>query len=136
MAGQVGPGEGARDELGDALAVGPPAGPWAQPAHDLAQVTGVPGTGGGDRLVHERADRGLVELLGQVAAEDGDLGLLLRGEVLAAALPEGVDGLAAGLDLAGQDGEQLVVGERRLPGLRLDKRPLPECLLPYREEPV
>ena len=49
---------------------------------------------------------------GQVLAEDRDLGLFLGGEVLAAAGPEGLDRLAAGLDLARQDGQELVVGER------------------------
>ena len=40
---------------------------------------------------------------GRYSREDRDLGLFLRGEVLAAALPERLDGLAAGLDLARQE---------------------------------
>ena len=61
------------------------------------------GAGRGDGLADEGLDRGVVELLGQVLGEDRDLRLLLRREVLAAALPERLDGLAAGLHLAGQD---------------------------------
>ena len=54
---------------------------------------------------------------GRYSAEDGDLRLLLRGEVLAAALAERLDALATGLGLAHDHGEDLVVRERGLPGL-------------------
>ena len=60
-------------------------------------------------------DRGRDLVLGQrlrqVLAEDRDLRLLLGGEFLATAGPERLDRLATGLDLAGQDGQVLVVGE-------------------------
>ena len=53
-----------------------------------------------------------VRAAGQVLADDRDLGLFLGDEVLAAAGPECLDRLAAGLDLAAQDGQVLVVGQR------------------------
>ena len=59
----------------------------------------------------ERGDLVFGQGLRQVLAEDRDLGLFLGGEVLAAARSEGLDRLAPGLDLAGQDGQELVVGQ-------------------------
>ena len=111
VGGEIGAGEGLDDELADPLAVGPAAGPWREPAHDLAHVARGRGAGRGDRLADERGDLVLGQGLRQVLAEDRDLGLLLGGEVLAAAGAERLDRLAAGLDLAAQDGQELVVGE-------------------------
>jgi hypothetical protein len=51
---------------------------------------------------------------GKVAGEDRDLGFLLRGEILAAALPEGLDGFAAGLHLARDDRLDLGIGQLAL----------------------
>ena len=61
--------------------------------------------------MHEGRQLGLGQRLRQVVGQDRDLGLLLVDEVAAAAGPEGLDRLAAGLDLARQDGEVLVVGQ-------------------------
>ena len=59
----------------------------------------------------ECGDLVLGQGLRQVLAEDRDLGLFLGGEILAAAGAEGLDRFAPGLDLAAQDGQELVVGE-------------------------
>ena len=66
----------------------------------LPEVTGVARAGRGDGLADERLDRGVIELLGEVLGEDRDLRLLLRREVLPAALAERLDRLATGLHLA------------------------------------
>ena len=90
-----------------------PAGPWRQPAHDLAHVARRRGAGGLDRLADELARPATsVQGLGQVLAQDRDLALFLRREVLAATAAERLDRLAPGLDLARQDGQELVLGER------------------------
>src|SRR5258706_3270637 len=111
MADEVGSGERLRDELRDAPAVGPAAGPGRQPAHDLAEVAGAVRARRGDGLADERLDGGVVELLGKVLGEDGDLRLLLRREVLAGALSERLDRLTPGLHLAGEDRGHIVVAE-------------------------
>src|SRR5215210_2813402 len=103
MSGEIGAGEGLSDELRDTPAVGAAPGSRREPTHDLAEVARVLGAGGGHGFVDE--------LFGKVFAEDGDLGLLLGREILPVALPERVDGLAAGLHLAGDDGAHVVVGE-------------------------
>ena len=59
------------------------------------------------------ADLVLGQRLGQVLGEDRDLRLFLGGEVLATATAERLDRLAPRLDLAGEDGQELVVGSGR-----------------------
>ena len=113
--GQVGLREGRRHHAAHDLAVGAAARPRRQPAHDLAEVAGGRGAGRGDALVDEGGDLRLGQGLGQVVAEDVDLRLLLGREVLAPGPAERLDRLAARLDLAGQHGQELVVGQ----GLRL-----------------
>ena len=72
------------------------------------------GAGLGDALVHEGLELVVGEGLGEVVAEDRDLRLLLRDEVVAAALREGLDALAAGLHLARDHADDLVVGHGRV----------------------
>src|SRR5688572_14447176 len=94
MSGEIGAREGGGDEAAHDLAVGPTTRPRREPAHDLAQVAGRRGPGGGDALVHERLDLRLAERLRQVLGEDVDLRLLLGREVLASGLGVGVDRFA------------------------------------------
>ena len=68
-----------------ALAIGATAGPWRQPAHDLAHVTGRGGAGRLDPLAHQSRDLIICQGGRQVFADDRDLGLFLRDEVVAAA---------------------------------------------------
>ena len=69
------------------------------------------GFGRRDPLADQFGDLVLGQWLGQVLTKDRDLGLFLGGEILAAAGAECLDRFAAGLDLAAQDREKLVVGE-------------------------
>src|SRR5579862_91297 len=108
----TGPGQASGDERADELAVGPATGMRREPAHHLAQVAGRLGAGGLHGLVDEVPDLRLAELLGQELAEDRDLGLFLGREVLATARAEGLDRLAPSLDLARDDRQQLVLGQR------------------------
>ena len=110
--GEVGARKRLDNELADAFAVGTATRPGREPAHDLAHVPGGPGTGGRDRLPDEAADLVLGQGLGKVGGEDLDLRFFLGREVLAPAGPECLDGLAAGLHLATEDGEELVLGQR------------------------
>src|SRR5439155_3180375 len=98
--------------LADVLAVGPATRAWREPAHDFAHVPGRAGAGRADCLVDKAPQLLLAECLREVLLEDRDLRLLLRGEVLAGALAECLDGLAARLDLAAQHLEELVVRQR------------------------
>src|SRR5689334_19682535 len=111
---EIGTGQRTRDATADDLAVGAAAGPRGEPAHHLAEITGAGGARGRDPLVDEGVDLGLRQCLGQVVAEDVDLRLLLGGKVRAATLLVRLDGLASGLDLARQDREELVLGQRPL----------------------
>src|SRR5690242_19525448 len=101
MPAEIGACERARDLPAHDLAVCAATGPWREPAHDLPEITRVGGAGRRDALVDERIDLRVRQRLGQVLAQDGDLGLLLLGEVGAATLLVGLDGFAARLDLAG-----------------------------------
>src|SRR5258706_6731157 len=114
VGGEVGRGEGPGDQLADVLAVGPAAGLRAEPAHDLAHVTRRARAGRGNGLGDERLDLVVGQLLGKVFGQDRDLRLFLGDEVLAAALAERVDRLAASLDLPGDDGRVVVLTERSL----------------------
>ena len=58
------------------------------------------------------ADLFLGQRLRQVLGQDRDLRLFLRGEVLATATTERFDRFAARLDLATEDGQELVLGQR------------------------
>ena len=62
---EVGLGEGARDQLRDASAVGAALRLRREPAHHLAEIAGARRTGRGDRLGDQGLDRGVVELLGE-----------------------------------------------------------------------
>ena len=85
-----------------------------EPAHDLAHVArrttapvaAIPSRDEGLDLVVGRG------LPGRYSRDDRDLGLFLRRRGRRGRRPEGLDGLAPGLDLAGQDGQVLVVGQR------------------------
>src|SRR5262245_39491392 len=90
--GEVGPGQRPGDERADDLAVGATTRARRQPAHHLAHVARRRRPGGVDRLVDERRDLGLGQGRRQIARDDLDLGLLARGEILATAGPEGLDG--------------------------------------------
>jgi hypothetical protein len=101
--GEIGLGQRLDDELADVLAVGRPR------VRGASQPMTLPMSRATRRRSRrsprdERGDLGLGQGLRQVLAEDRDLGLFLVGEVLAAAGTEGLDRLAAGLDLAAQDG--------------------------------
>ena len=107
------PGPPARERRGHEAAqdtaVGPAASPRREPAHDLAHVPRRRGAGRGDRLGDERVELGGRQGLGQELGEDLDLGRLLGDEVGATTLLEGLDALAPGLDLPGQDRRELVL---------------------------
>ena len=85
-----------------------------EPAHDLAHVARRSSRRSRRRLVDEGVDLGLGQGCREELAEDGDLGLLLGGQVLAAAAAERLDRLAPGLDLARQHGQELVLGRAAL----------------------
>ena len=79
----------------------------------LPMSRGGRGTGRRDGLVDQGADLGLGRApAGRYSARIAISASSLVGEVLATGAPERLDRLAAGLDLAGQDGQELVVGER------------------------
>src|SRR5215203_747941 len=102
-------GERLRHGRAQEAAIGPALRLRGQPAHDLAHLAGARRAGARDRLLDERGDFGLGQLVWEVGGEDADLGLLLRCEVLAAALPERLDGLAPRLHLPRENARDLVV---------------------------
>src|SRR3954447_11423303 len=114
MRGEVLLGKRSGDELGYAAAVSPALRSRSEPAHDLPEIPGVRSAGGRNRLRDEGLDRGVIELFRKVVGEDRDLRLLLRREVLAAALAERLDGFAAGLHFAPDDRLDLGVGQLTL----------------------
>jgi hypothetical protein len=95
VGGEIGTGQCPDDQLADVLAIGATAGSRSEPAHHLAHVAGGSRPGSGDRLADQPGDVGLGQRLGEVLGEDRDLGLLLRGQVLATTTPERLDRFAA-----------------------------------------
>src|SRR5436305_8763595 len=114
MRGEVVLGKRSRDELRHTAAVSPTLRSRNEPAHDLPEIPGVRRARGRNRLRDEGLDRGVIELFGKVVGEDRDLRLLLRREILAAALAERLDGFAAGLHFAPDDRLDLGVGQLTL----------------------
>src|SRR5262245_36073988 len=82
-----------------------------QHAHDLAHVLHGRGAGRGDGVADERVELGAVELGGEVAGEQGDLGGFLRHEIGAVAGLELGDGFLALLDHLVDDREHLRIVE-------------------------
>src|SRR5262245_29602199 len=114
MSREIRPGEGLRDQAAHLLAVCAAAGPWRQPAHDLAEVTCRGRAGRGDSLVDKGLDLLFRQRLRQVVREDRDLRLFLGREILPTALAERLDGLTPRLHLAGEDRGVVVVAELAL----------------------
>ena len=88
-------------------AVGAAAGPRRQPAMTLPMSRGDAAPVAAIASATRASQLGVAQLAaGRKSREDRDLGLLLGREVLAAARSEGLDRLAAGLDLAREDGQR------------------------------
>jgi hypothetical protein len=81
-------------------------------AHDFAFVLGAGGAELGDAGLDFRGDVVAGELRGEVALEDGEFGLFLVDEVLAAALLKLVDGFVALFDLFLEEGGEGGLVER------------------------
>src|SRR5512141_238465 len=115
----------APNRFADRLAVGPARHLRHERLHDAPHVGREPGPGFRDRLAHGRLDLRRGEPLREVPVEDGDLALLLRGELRAIPLEEQPDRFATLLDHRGDHLEDRLLGERSplrhlLPGDRLD----------------
>ena len=79
--------------------------------HREAHLRHTAGSGGRDGLADDRLELVVAELLRQVGLEDGELRLLLVGELRATGAGVGLGGLAALLGLLGEDLEHVVVGQ-------------------------
>src|SRR5439155_14049534 len=117
VGGEIGGCKPPGDELAHPAPVRSAARAWREPAHDPAEVPCRGCSGGRNGLVDECLQPRFGELLRQELGEDRDLGLLLRGEVLASAASERLDGLAPRLHLAREHADELVVGQGLLVAL-------------------
>src|SRR5512143_1601499 len=115
----------APNRFADRLAVGAARHLRHERLHDASHVGRQRGPGFRDRFARGRLDLRRGERLREIPVEDGDLGLLLRGQLRAVPLEEQPDRFAALLDHRGDHLEDRLLGERPplrhlLAGDRLD----------------